>query len=183
MSGLCVCSTLRLLSTLPPGTGTVPASEPSGLSHGSHRRPAIRRDQTGRAGVDNAKNPHKTGLRSSFRDRPGPRFTGSNPVGATFPGTKNRVTTRFSYLRGRVLVTELSRTRGAAPRNAASRRVAAATCCSSATVKSVRHSSRRLSSLESALRHNTSTAVIIARSRESTSAMVRVYVRSRKPTC
>ncbi|MDB5072078.1 MAG: hypothetical protein JWM87_3189 [Candidatus Eremiobacteraeota bacterium] len=47
-------------------------------------------DAPGRAGSDGTskpprmqKTPCKTGLRVSRRDRPGPRFTGSNPVGAT----------------------------------------------------------------------------------------------------
>src|ERR1700694_4419652 len=49
----------------------------------SHRRPEISGDRTGRTETESAKNPRQTGLHGSWRDQAGPRFTGSNPVGAT----------------------------------------------------------------------------------------------------
>jgi len=71
-----------IASPRPIGRGDLHLPPAPCLSRTSHRRTENRRDQTRRAGVDNAKNPCKTGLRVSRRDRPGPRFTGSNPVGA-----------------------------------------------------------------------------------------------------
>jgi hypothetical protein len=68
------------------------------LSQTSHRRIENRRDQTRLGEPDDAKNPCKTGLRGSRRDRPGPRFTGSNPVGAT---CENPCLTRVFYVHRR----------------------------------------------------------------------------------
>jgi hypothetical protein len=53
------------------------------LSQRSHRRPGTGRIRWDEQTPRMQKTPCKTGLRVSRRDRPGPRFTGSNPVGAT----------------------------------------------------------------------------------------------------